>query len=120
MSAIIYSEIVEDERSALAFICGKDRTVISGSYFESREWRSWLACRKPKGESWDLQRRTLAALQRQIGQLFMLQYQEQARILAAEPAFSPARRKRAQKALAELEPKAREHVAARDARTIKL
>lgn len=119
MSARIDAEMVDTEKMVLAFICGKDRTVISGSYFESREWRSWLACRKPKGESWDLQRRTIAGLQRQLGHCRMLQYQEQARILAAEPGVSPARRKRAQKILAELEQKARKNVADIDARTTK-
>lgn len=44
------------------------------SFFESREWRSWAACRRPKNDLWDERRTVAAKLQRTMAVTFRLQY----------------------------------------------
>ena len=44
------------------------------SFFESREWRSWAACRRPKDDVWCERRKIAAKLQRTMAATFRLQY----------------------------------------------
>lgn len=45
-----------------------------GAFFESREWKSWAACRRPKIELWNQRRSLPAKLQRTGAVTYRLQY----------------------------------------------
>lgn len=90
--------------------------VVPGAFFKTQEWRGWVSCRRPRDDYWDESIRTFAQLQRLIGQLFQLQYEAEARVLAADSGAGAVRRKRAAANLADLEAEARAKMAEFDLR----
>lgn len=87
------------------------------TFFESREWKSWAACRKPKEAIWDRRRKVAAQLQRQLAQTLRLQYQYFRMIDGTDTKGDPFFVGEGIASVSDLEAKAREMMDAMDVRS---
>lgn len=106
----------DEERDYRSMFYGNDRPIIRSSFFETRKWRGWMGCRKPKGVVWDETTRVLALLQRTMGQAHMLKYFQQALILEDESGADDEAKAQARLVLAKAELEAQECMQKSDVR----
>ena len=85
-----------------------------GTFFESREWKSWAACRRPKSELWDVQKTLGAKAQRTIAATYRIRYLALAASVDASADLSPA--SCVGKQISELEESAKEYMKKMDTR----